>query len=244
MLRLSIQEPIVINCTIRLSAERLQKLNCAQANPKNKDKDKTTAKPKLKPRAVARIVKDTPESDFILDCFQPGKGSSPASLRFRQAVDQYNSQYGDDIDDADLIHLIKEWCSTHGYNEEQSKVAKKTGGRWDGKSLYVYKLPMQNLFQKNPNGRGTVMDGRVTHGDGIDRLYIKLALEEVGEPINVISYHRDSDASKQRNDTVPPKHNKTHHAKPTPDETNAGEGMLEEQPEKQAARAQYQKRHS
>ncbi len=235
MLRLSIQEPIVINCTIRLSAERLQKLNCAAANPK--------VKPRLKPRQVAKIVQDTPESDFILDCFKPGEGSSPASLRFRQAVDQYNKQYGDDIDDSDLIHLIKEWCSTHGYNEEQSKVAKKTGGRWDGKSLYIYKLPMQNLFQKNPDGRGTVMDGRVTHGDGIDRLYIKLALEAVGEPIDVISYHRDSDASKQRNDTVPPKHDKVHKVKPTPDETNAGEGMLEEQPEKQAARTRYQKRH-
>ena len=231
MLRLSIHEPIVLSCTIRLSKERLQKLNCA------------SVKPDLTPKQVAKIVQGTSESDFILDCFQPGQGSSPASLRFEQAVKQYNKQYGANIDNAKLIHLIKEWCSTHGYNEEQSKKGAKTGGRWDGKNLYIYKLPMQTLFQKNPDGRGTVMDGRVTHGDGIDRLYIKLAIEEAGEPINVVSYHRDSDASKQRNDTVPPKHDKTRHVKPTPDETDAGEGMLEEQPEKQAARAQYQKRH-
>ena len=37
---------------------------------------------------------------------------------------------------------------------------------------------------------------------------------------------------------------KTHHVKPTPDEKDADEGMLEEQPRKQAARAQYRKRHS
>lgn len=231
MLRLSIQEPIMINCTIRLSADRLQKLNCAHAAPD------------LTPKQVAKIVKGTPESDFILDCFQPGQGSSPASLRFEQAVKQYNKQYGTDIDNSKLIHLIKEWCSKHGYNESQSKKGEKTGGRWDDKNLYIYKLPMQTLFQKNPDGRGTVMDGRVTHGDGIDRLYIKLAIEEAGEPINVVSYHRDSDASKQRKNAVPRKYDKTHHAKPTTDENDADEGMLEEQPRKQAARAWYRKRH-
>lgn len=232
MLKLSIQEPIVINCTIRLSADRLQRLNCAHAGPD------------LNPQQVAKIVKGTPESNFILDCFHPGKGSSPASLRFKQAVKKYNKQYGANINNSKLIHLIKEWCSEHGYNESQSKKGEKTGGRWDDKNLYIYKLPMQTLFQKNPDGRGTVMDGRVTQGDGVDRLYIKLAIEEAGEPINVVSYHRDSDATKQRKNRVPRKYDRTHHVKPTPDEKDADEGMLEEQPQKQAARAQYRKRHS
>lgn len=230
MLKLKAERPIEINCTIRLSPELTQKLNCA-------------AKPDLTPKQVAKIVQQTPESNFILDCFKSGAGSSPASIRFHQAVDSYNKQYNADITDAKLVRLIKEWCSKHGYNEHFSKKGASTGGRYDGKNLYIYKLPMQALFAKNPDGRGTVMDGRVTHGDGIDRLYIKLSIEQAGDPIDVVSYHRDSDATNQRYATVTPEYDKPKQPKQKPNEADAEEGQLEEQPEKVAARAAYEKRH-
>lgn len=232
MLRLKIQKPMVISCTVRVSPEIFQKLNCAAGY----------AKPDLTPKQVAKIIKSTPESDFILKCFQIDGGTSRANKRFREALDDYNEEYGTNIDNAQLIKLIKSWCSQHGYNESQSKKGASTGGAYDDRNMYIYKVPMQTLFKKNPDGRGTVMDGPVTFDDGIDRLYIKLSLESAGTPIDVVSFHRDSDGSNQRNTVVQPKHDKTHHPRQKPDEKDADEGMLEEQPEKVAARNAYNRR--
>lgn len=230
MLKLNIQQPLVISCTIQIPPEMLWKLNCSSSS---------SEPPTLKPKTVAKIIQQTPESDFILRCFQASGGTSSASKDFHKALDDYNANYGTNITDGDLVNLIKSWCSTHGYNEEQSKTGKGTGGRYDNKNLFVYKVPMKTLFKSNPDGRGTVMDGTVTFGDGIDRLYIKLSLEAAGEPIDVVSFHRDSDASKQRNSMEEPKFRKTTKTKQKPDEKNAEEGMLEEQPEKVAAREKY-----
>lgn len=230
MLRLNIQQPLVISCTIQLPQEMLQKLNCATGSYQAPD---------LKPKQVAKIIQQTPESDFILKCFQVGGGTSSASRNFHTALKNYNAQYGTNITDADLVSLIKSWCSQHGYNEKQSKKGAQTGGRYDNKNLFIYKIPMKALFKPNPDGRGTVMDGPVTFGDGIDRLYIKLSLEAAGDPIDVVSFHRDSDASSQRNSTVQPKYDKTSKQKQKPDEKDAEAGMLEEQPEKVAAREKY-----
>lgn len=213
MIRLKIDNSLVLNCTIRLPDSDFkqvqQVLNSARAilnsDTHTHDKSRTQVKSERltnywyelndQEKAVMQsIIRKTNPKNFTLSAFRPRtQGSSPKNLLFAKEIIDHNkrSETKNKIGDPELVNWIQKVAVDY-YDE--SKIGKGTGNKHDNREMHTFKVPL-NLLKFLGFSEEEI---RQLSGKSGDQMYIKLDFNiDTPNPsnIDVTSYHRDSDSN-------------------------------------------------